>query len=88
MFWAFLITLVCVGIPVGGAFALLGWRALLKSRPPLADPGQVAAARFAGGEIDEAEYAHILQVLAYGPSAQLGVAAPGAAAPVPPRQPA
>jgi len=58
---AFLIVLICVGIPVGGGMALGAWRMYLDSRP--ADPIQVLAARFASGEIDESEYTRKMQVL-------------------------
>ncbi len=66
MFWGFLITLVCVGIPVGGAFALSGWKALLRSRPIAIDPLQVLAARYANGDIDEQEYLRKHDVLTRG----------------------
>ena len=35
------------------------------------DPEELLKARFARGEIDEAEYAHLLTVLRYGPSLEL-----------------
>jgi hypothetical protein len=66
MFWGFLITLVCVGIPVGGAFALSGWKALLRSRPVEIDPLRVLATRYANGDIDESEYLRKLDVLTRG----------------------
>ena len=71
MFWAFLITLVCVGVPVGGGFALAGWRMLLKSRPADLDPIRVLATRYAAGEIDEADYQRRLEVLLSGPAQAL-----------------
>jgi uncharacterized membrane protein len=69
VFWAFLITLVCVGIPVGGGIALAGWKMLLKSRPLEIDPMQVLAARFANGDLDEAEYLRKLALLTRGAAA-------------------
>jgi uncharacterized membrane protein len=71
MFWAFLITLVCVGVPVGGGIALAGWRMLLKSRPAELDPIRVLATRYAAGEIDEADYIRRLEVLTSAPERAL-----------------
>jgi hypothetical protein len=77
MFWGFLITAVCVGVPVGGGLALAAWKAFLKSRPPELDPMRILAARFASGEIGEDEYAHRLRVLLDGPAdTQLDRSAP------------
>ena len=71
MFWGFLITLVCVGIPVGGGIALAGWKMLLKARPTELDPVRVLATRYAAGEIDEADYTRRLEVLMNGPARSL-----------------